>query len=84
MRTLQPARSAVMLPAADIQPGYITIDGVVLDVERGEKALDHIVYIRHRSTTYIENADDLVQVFARIDRDGLALLIEAVEEDRKR
>lgn len=63
--------------AADIKPGHITLDGVVLDVE----AQDEQVLIRHRNVTYAQAWDSNVQVFGKVPADVVDIIKQAIRED---
>lgn len=57
------ARDVALLPAAAVEPGMVTVDGIVVEVkvDRGT------VWIRHRSTTYAQRTRDRVQVYGRLE-----------------
>lgn len=61
--------------AADIRPGHITLDGVVLEVETLD---DQNISIRHRSVTYIQEPGSTVQVFGRVSADVVKHILDTM------
>lgn len=64
------------LTIAELRPGDITVDGVVLEVS-GPRESDGLFEIYHRSVTYVQEGSDGTHRFGRVRPDVLEAIRKA-------
>lgn len=85
MKKINGVRDVKFLPAEEIEPGMITVDGVVISVliESHYRGTD-TVFIEHRSTTYAEPVGHGIQVYGRLDDLSTSTLLAGIAESQAR
>ena len=82
MKVISGIKDVKYVVAGEVEPGMITLDGVVLGVHsESHYGSETTVFIEHRHTTYAESPSTAVQVYGKLDQAStsslLALLAEA-------
>jgi hypothetical protein len=75
MKTIQ-STDVKSVSACEVQPGMVTVDGVVLEVRIN--AIGGVVQIEHRNVVYNENMHAQVQILCKVTKPMVGVMTEAL------